>query len=53
MVKVRLSLVVLCLLYCSLNFMYYYLRALHDHNKIAPCGMVKVFLIELVDETIY
>ena len=37
-VKVRLF----CLLYCSLNFMYL-LRARHDHNKIAPCGMIKVF----------
>ena len=32
----------LCLLYCSLNFMYF-LRAHHDHNKIAPCVMIKVF----------
>ena len=42
MVKVRLFLVVLRLLYCSLNFMYF-LRARHDHNKIAPCGKIKVF----------
>ena len=41
-VKVRLF----CLLYCSLNFMYF-LWARHDHNKIAPCGMIKVFWIEL------
>ena len=32
----------LCLLYCSLNFMYF-LRARHDRNKTAPCGMIKVF----------
>ena len=25
----------------------FFLRARHDHNKIAPCGMIKVFLIEL------
>ena len=31
--------------------MYYYLQTLHDHNKIAPCGMIKAFWIELVDET--
>ena len=24
------------------------LRARHDHNKIAPCGISKVFLIELI-----
>ena len=24
------------------------LRARHDHNKIAPCGMITVFLIELI-----
>ena len=24
-----------------------FLRARHDHNKIAPCEMIKVFLIEL------
>ena len=30
------------------------LRARHDHNKIAPCGMIKVFLIEFEsDNEIY
>ena len=24
-----------------------FLRARHNHNKIAPCGMITVFLIEL------
>ena len=38
---------VLCLLYCSLNLCIIILQARHDHNKIAPCGMIKVFLIEL------
>ena len=33
-------------MHCSLNFMYF-LWARHDHNKIAPCGMIKVFWIEL------
>ena len=42
MVKVRLFVGDVCLLYCSLNFMYF-LRARHDHNKTAPCGMIKVF----------
>ena len=28
-------------------FYFYFLRARHDHNKIAPFGMIKVFLIEL------
>ena len=42
-----LLLVVLCLLYCSLNLCIIILRARHDHNKIAPCGMIKVFLTEL------
>ena len=37
-VKVRLF----CLLYCPLNFIYF-LWPRHDHNKIAPCGMIKVF----------
>ena len=38
----------------DLILMYYYftlciiiLRARHDHNKIAPCGMIKAFWIEL------
>ena len=43
MVKVRLLLVVLCLLYCSLNLKRNKFLARHDHNKIAPCGMIKVF----------
>ena len=48
MVKVRLFcwwccvccivLLILCCCCC--------LRARHDHNKTAPCGMIKVFLIE-------
>ena len=41
-------LVVLCLLYCSLNLMCVFLcvcflLARHDHNKIAPCGMIFFF----------
>jgi len=35
-------LVVLYLLYCSPNLCIIILRAHHDHNKIAPCGMIKV-----------
>ena len=27
--------------------MLYFLWARHDHNKTAPCGMIKVFLTEL------
>ena len=30
-----------------LTFCIVILRTRHDHNKIAPCGMIKVFLIEL------
>ena len=41
-------LVVLCLLYCSLNFMYF-LRARHDHSKIAPCRMIKVFELNWIE----
>ena len=28
-------------------FFFFFFRARHDHNKIAPCGMIKGFLIEL------
>ena len=49
---IQLLLVELCLLYCSkLCVLFikklFYLRARHDHNKIALRGMIKVFLIEL------
>ena len=43
---VTLLLMVLCLLYCSFNLMFLlllFLRARHDHKKIAPCGKIKVF----------
>ena len=55
-VEVRLFVgVMLCLLYCSLNFMcvffvffvlfcFVFLRLRHDHNKIASCGMINVFV---------
>ena len=48
MVKVRLFCwwcCVCCIVLLALCFII--LRARHDHNKIAPCGMIKVFLIEL------
>ena len=35
---------VLCLLYCSRNFCIIILRARHDHNKTAPCGMIFIFI---------
>ena len=28
-------------------YLFIILQAHHDHNKIAPCGMINVFLIEL------
>ena len=46
--KVRLF----CLLYCSLNFMYF-LWARHDHNKIAPCGMIKVFKLNWIELNLF
>ena len=42
----------LFLLYCSLNFTYF-LWAHHDHNKIAPCGMIKVFELNWIEIMIY
>ena len=35
------------LLYCSLNLCIIILRVRHVHNKIAPYGIIKVFLTEL------
>ena len=29
----------------------YFLWARHDHNKIAPCGMIKVFELNWTDYT--
>ena len=29
------------------SYVLLFLQACHDHNIIAPCGMIKVFLIEL------
>ena len=28
------------------------LKAMYDHNKIAPCGIIKVFLIEFTGQTL-
>ena len=48
MVKVRLFCwwcCVCCIVLLTLwSFAVVFLRARHDHNKIAPCGMIKVFL---------
>ena len=45
--------VVLCLLHCSLNctllLFLFFLWAHHDHNKIAPCGMIKVFELNWIN----
>ena len=46
-----LLVVVLCLLYCSLNF-YYYFMSLPWHNKIAPCGMI-FFFFNWIELNIY
>ena len=41
-----------CLLYCSLNFMYF-LWARHVHNKTAPCGMIKVFKLNWIELNLF
>ena len=48
-VKVRLSCLWCCVCYIVLLTLCCccFLRACHEHNKIAPCGMIKVFWIEL------
>ena len=38
---------VCCIVLLTLCVFCCFLRARHDHNKIAPCGMIKVFGIEL------
>ena len=46
--KVRLF----CLFNCSVDFMYF-LWSRHDHNKIAPCGMIKVFKLNWTELNLF